>query len=85
MARDHNSVEKRPEQRQKWHNRLLAHLTFIFLVTISLVQQRVCRMILLLPRPFHLWFPHSFLVRGSNKSVLETDNARASTDARHGG
>ena len=67
-----------------WHNRLLTHLTFIFLVTISLVQQRVCRMIILLPLPFHLWFPLSFVLGCSNESVFETDDARAPPGARHG-
>lgn len=39
LARDNTARLKRPEQRSMWYNR---HLTFIFLVTISLVQQGVC-------------------------------------------
>ena len=78
-------LKNRPEQRPMWQNRLSVHLIFIFLITISLVQQRVCRLIILLPLPFHLWFSLSFIVGCANKSIFETDDARAPSDARHRG
>lgn len=79
-ARDHNDSVKNYQPDVP-----LTHLTFIFLVTISLVQQRVCRMIILLPLPFQLWFPLTFVLGCSNESVFETDDARAPPGARHGG